>query len=199
MLRLAMEGERDPVRLHDGALEGLVAGDGLARAGGGLRRRVARARELTVRNAKSASRGRRAAAAASVPMRAACTNGIDLRKARRIDCSRLARLLQTIRRKSRFLARNCGNSELRIMSEARDPCGCSGDCGASARRSRLRRGRDLGVRSRQHALPASPQSLAAGRRAHPRLHREFLKRDPRRGVPAAEGLLPALRHDACAG
>jgi hypothetical protein len=25
MLRLALEGERDPVRLHDGALEGLIA------------------------------------------------------------------------------------------------------------------------------------------------------------------------------
>jgi hypothetical protein len=30
------------------------------------------------------------AAATTVPMSAACTNGIDLRKALRIDCSRLA-------------------------------------------------------------------------------------------------------------
>jgi hypothetical protein len=32
VLRLAMEGERDPVRLHDGALEGLNTGDRLARS-----------------------------------------------------------------------------------------------------------------------------------------------------------------------
>ena len=60
---------------------------------------------------------------------------------------------------------------------------------------RLRQGRDLGLRSRQHALSASPQSVAPGRRAHPRLHRRLSENHPRRGVPAAEGLLPALRHD----
>ena len=37
--------------------------------------------------------------------------------------------------------------------------------------ARFRPRRNLGVRSRQHALPASSQSLAAGRRAHPRLCR----------------------------
>ena len=41
------------------------------------------------------------------------------------------------------------------------------------RAARFRSRRDLGVRSRQHALSASPQSLAAGGRAHPRLHREI--------------------------
>ena len=33
LLRLAMEGERDPVRLHDGALEGLVPAAGWREAG----------------------------------------------------------------------------------------------------------------------------------------------------------------------
>ena len=33
MLRLAMEGERDPVALHDGALEGLVAATSWREAG----------------------------------------------------------------------------------------------------------------------------------------------------------------------
>jgi hypothetical protein len=33
MLRLAMEGERDPVRLHDGALNGLIAATAWRQAG----------------------------------------------------------------------------------------------------------------------------------------------------------------------
>ncbi len=33
LLRLAMEGERDPVRLHDGALKGLVPAAGWREAG----------------------------------------------------------------------------------------------------------------------------------------------------------------------
>src|ERR1700690_2942310 len=36
---------------------------------------------------------------------------------------------------------------------------------AKARRARFCQRRDLGLRPRQHALPASPESLAAGRRA----------------------------------
>ena len=41
----------------------------------------------------------------------------------------------------------------------------------ASRPARLQPRRDLGVRSRQHALSAPPQPLAAGGRAHPRLHR----------------------------
>ena len=63
-----------------------------------------------------------------------------------------------------------------------------------APRARFCQCRDLGLRPRQHALSASPESLAAGRRAHPRLHRRFFEDHPRRGVPAAEGLLQALWH-----
>ena len=59
---------------------------------------------------------------------------------------------------------------------------------------RLRPRRDLGVRPRQHALSAPRQSLAAGGRAHPRLHRGLPQDQPRGSVPAAEGLLQALRH-----
>src|SRR5436305_1488333 len=36
--------------------------------------------------------------------------------------------------------------------------------------------------------------MAASRRAHPRLHRTFPEDYPRGGIPAAEGLLQALRH-----
>src|SRR5580704_4629917 len=64
----------------------------------------------------------------------------------------------------------------------------------TAPRARFCQRRDLGLRPRQHALSASPESLAAGRRAHPRLHRRFPEDHPRRGVPAAEGLLQTLRH-----
>ena len=45
-------------------------------------------------------------------------------------------------------------------------------------RAPLRPCRHLGVRPRQHALSASHQSVAAGRRAHPRLCRAFLKMPP---------------------
>src|SRR5580700_3116321 len=64
----------------------------------------------------------------------------------------------------------------------------------TAPRARFCQRRDLGVRPRQHALSAPPESLAAGGRAHPRLHRRFFENYPRRGVPAAEGLLQALWH-----
>src|SRR5580704_12638662 len=64
----------------------------------------------------------------------------------------------------------------------------------TAPRARFCQRRDLGLRPRQHALSASPESLAAGRRAHPRLHRRFFENHPRRGVPAAKGLLQALWH-----
>ena len=60
--------------------------------------------------------------------------------------------------------------------------------------ARLRPRRHLGVRSRQHALSASPQSLAAGRRPHPRLRRRLPESVEGRGLPRAEGLLQALRH-----
>ena len=70
------------------------------------------------------------------------------------------------------------------------------DCGNTdtSAASRLRSCRHLGVRPRQHALPTSRQSLAAGGRAHPRLHRRLPRGHPRGSVPAAEGLLQALRH-----
>ena len=92
VLRLAMEGERDPVRLHDGALEGLLPATAWREAGSGLSR-ARRGRSFGIRSSGLRNQHRDAgeqAAAAKVPMNAACTNGTDLRKALRIDCSRLA-------------------------------------------------------------------------------------------------------------
>ncbi len=60
--------------------------------------------------------------------------------------------------------------------------------------ARFRQRRNLGVRSRQHALSASSRSLAAGRRPHPRLRRRLSESVEGRGLPRAEGLLQALRH-----
>jgi hypothetical protein len=62
----------------------------LARAGGGLKKAARRPfgiwrQECEINIARPAS-----SAAAKVPMKAACTNGTDLRKALRIDCSRSA-------------------------------------------------------------------------------------------------------------
>src|SRR5262249_29693979 len=106
--------------------------------------------------------------------------GIDFRNTRRIACSRLAGCHKRFGEQARFLAGKCGNNESADHERThRTHASAGGDGGAWApRRSRLRRGRDLGVRSRQHALSASRQSLAAGRCAHPRLHRELPQADP---------------------
>ena len=61
VLRLAMEGERDPVRLHDGALEGLLPATAWRGREAGCRRRRDDRSGSEVRNARSTSRGRRAA------------------------------------------------------------------------------------------------------------------------------------------
>jgi len=50
-------------------------------------------------------------AAAKVPMKAACTNGTDLRKVLRIDCSRSADCYTDSAKSEALLAGNCGNSE----------------------------------------------------------------------------------------
>ena len=54
--------------------------------------------------------------------------------------------------------------------------------------------RHLGVRPRQHAVPASRQSVAAGRCADRRVHQRLPEDIPGRSAGAAEGLLPPLRH-----
>ena len=62
--------------------------------------------------------------------------------------------------------------------------------------TRFASGRCLGLRPRQHALSAPHEPVHAGRQAHPRLCRPPARHRPGRGAPGAEGLLPALRHDA---
>ncbi len=57
VLRLAMDGERDPVRLHDGALKGLDSDDGLARSR--LMRELAWLPSWHVRNGRPRSQSRR--------------------------------------------------------------------------------------------------------------------------------------------
>ena len=57
------------------------------------------------------------AAAASVPISAAWTKGIDFRNTRRIACSRLASCYKRFGERSRFLARKCGNNESPRMNQ----------------------------------------------------------------------------------
>ena len=79
VLRLAMEGERDPVRLHDGALKGLFP-----RRHGARRAKhevPPEFQECAANNATPATK-----APANVPINNAQTNGIDFRKILRIDC-----------------------------------------------------------------------------------------------------------------
>ena len=54
--------------------------------------------------------------------------------------------------------------------------------------------RHLGVRSRQHAVPAPRQSVAAGRRADRRVHQRVSEDLRGRSPRDPEGLLPPLRH-----
>ena len=104
--------------------------------------------------------------------------------------SRASRRMSTIGRKSR------SNCCLRGMKRS----GRSGISGAMNRldsvQPQLRTRHRLGVRSRQHALPARVQSVRADRPAdldlHGRRHRPALCR----GAGAAEDLLPRSRHDA---
>ena len=94
VLRLAMEGERDPVRLHDGALKGLVAG-GLARGRLNRRRHPVLAHAVTEnRNPFSGTCAENESQKGEADdegggrqrpdERIALTNGIDLRNTRRI-------------------------------------------------------------------------------------------------------------------
>jgi hypothetical protein len=80
VLRLAMEGERDPVRLHDGALKGLLPATAWREAGCSHAFHVEWHQECAANTASAAT-----TPPASVPISNAQTNGIDLRKACRID------------------------------------------------------------------------------------------------------------------
>ena len=71
VLRLAMEGERDPVRLHDGTLEASF------RRCRGTKRTDFQECEISMATLATA-------AAVNVPMSAARVNGIDLRNVLRI-------------------------------------------------------------------------------------------------------------------
>ena len=83
VLRLAMEGERDPVRLHDGALRGLLPAASWRDAGGAGGKPAGAARDNQARNDQEwgiSMATPAIAAAVSVPMSTAWTNGMDLRK-----------------------------------------------------------------------------------------------------------------------
>src|SRR4029077_15042470 len=79
MLALAMEGERDPVRLHDGALKGLVPAASWREAGWAG---AFRFQECAARMAMPAT-----TMPAIMPKNIASKNGIDRRNRRRIQCS----------------------------------------------------------------------------------------------------------------